>query len=126
MNEKKLEVVRPSTVDHSVFGDDLKLENAALRERLKDLDGQIQRLQSSRLIAPHEEEANAAMAKQFYEQNKEQNRIAKYLRDAYAVEIERGDHSGLTFADVILKYLRRERAAGWLGRFIGRVFGGAA
>lgn len=121
----KREIVRPSTVDASVFDGDLKLENAALRERLKDLDAQVQRLQGSRLIAPHEEAANLEMAERWRTLNTQQNTIARFFRDYYAKEIERGEHNA-PFSDLVIRYLRHERAAGAVGRFIGRVFGGAA
>jgi len=122
---KRMEVVRPSTVDASVFDGDLKLENAALRERLRDLDAQVQRLQGSRLIAPHEEKANLEMAEQLRAMNAERNVIARFFRDHYAAEIKRGEHNG-EFSAIVIRYLRRERTAGAVGRFIGRVFGGAA
>lgn len=120
------EIVRPSTVDASVFDGDLKLENAALRERLKDLDAQVQKLQASRLIAPHEEAANAEMATQWRALNAEKNEIAKFFRENYQREIERGEHAVGSFSSLVIRYLRRERAVGAVGRFIGRVFGGAA
>ena len=105
MNEKKLEVVRPSTVDASVFDGDLKLENAKLRERMKDLDGQIERLQAGRTILPHEEEANAAMARDFEAMRKEQNAIALFLREHYHEEISLGLHNGRSLSDIICAYL---------------------
>lgn len=118
--------IRQSTVDHSAFKGSLKTENAALRERLRDLDAQIQRLQSSRLIAPHEEEANREMREQFEAMRAEQNAIAIFLREHFAREIEAGFHAGRGFAEIItgylaeLKALKAQRAKpGWFESFFG-------
>jgi hypothetical protein len=40
---------------------------------------------------------------------KDQDQIALFLRDNYADEIKLGKHKGMTFADVIVMYLSRER-----------------
>jgi hypothetical protein len=76
-------IAQPSTIDASVFGGDLELENRTLRARIADLDGQIKTLQSSRLIAPHEEVALAEKSRAFDVANGEINRLVKYLRDSY-------------------------------------------
>lgn len=76
-------VPQPSTIDKSVFGGDLELENRTLRARIADLDGQLQTARASRLIAPHEEEAIAEKSRAFDVANGEINKIAKFLRDAF-------------------------------------------
>lgn len=118
--------IRPSTIDHSAFKGSLKTENAALRERLKDLDAQIQRLQSSRLIAPHEEEANRELREQFEAMRAEQNTVALFLREHYAAEIAAGFHGDRPFSEIIngylaeLKALKTQRTKpGWFESFFG-------
>ena len=121
MNESKLEIVRPNTVDPSVFDGDLKAENAALRERQRDLDAQIQTLQASRLIAPHEEEAIAEKSRAFDEINNTQNRIVKVLRDSFPESLGTGSIAQIVIG--LLDELKAHRAAKAKPGFWARVFG---
>lgn len=109
---------QPSTIDKSVFGGDVELENRTLRARIADLDGQIKILQSSRLIAPHEEAAIAEKSRAFDAANNELNRIAKYLRDAFPQALG----TGPTLSAIVIGLLDELRAARKPGLW-ARVFG---
>ena len=122
MNERKLEVVQPSTIDKSVFGGDLELENRTLRARIADLDAQLQTARASRLIAPHEEEAIAERARAFNAMNNEMNRIAKFLRDSFPASLG----TAPTISAIViglLDELKTLRAAKAKPGFWARVFG---
>ena len=45
----------------------------------------------------------------YQQARKDQDKIALYLGEHYADEIKRGKHNGMTFAEVIIMYLSRER-----------------
>jgi hypothetical protein len=105
--------------------DPLLVENRALRERIDDLAAQLAERNASRLIAPYEEEAIKAQAQQFREMNEQFNAIGLFLRNNYAEEIARGEHNDASISQVVMKYLRRERAATRRKPgFIERLFGG--
>lgn len=104
------QTVPPSVED--VLRDEIRTLRSELRaanERIADLSGQIKQHGESRVIAPYEEEAIREQARAFNAMNDQQNEIAKYLRTHYAQEIARGDHSGISLAEVIKRYLSRER-----------------
>jgi len=105
-------------IDASVFGGDLELENRSLRARIADMDAQIQTLQSSRLIAPHEEEAIAEKSRAFDAANNEQNRVVKFLRDNFAAQMARGDFTGMSFSQMVIHHLKRARLPWWRRLFL--------
>ena len=55
---------------------------------------------------------------------KDQSAISLYLRENYTAEIKQGKHKGMTFADVIIMYLSREREANRSTIVTGRPGGG--
>lgn len=104
------QTVPPSVED--VLRDEIRTLRSELRaanERIADLSGQIKQHGESRVIAPYEEEAIREQARAFTAMNDQQNEIAKYLREYYAQEIARGEHAGMSLAEVIKRYLSRER-----------------
>ena len=111
MSTKRKDPRKSSVTRIPAEKDPLLLENRALRHRVADLASQLKERGESRLMAPHEEEAIRGMKQSFDAMNEQQNQIAKFLRGHYADEINRGEHNGLDFAAVVIRYLQRERDA---------------
>jgi len=60
----------------------------------------------------------------YVQSRNDQDRIAVYLRENYTAEIKQGKHKGMTFSDVIIMYLSREREANRSTIVTGRPGGG--
>lgn len=114
-------IPQPSTIDKSVFGGDVELENRVLRARIADLDAQLQTARASRLIAPHEEAAIAEKSRAFDAANGEINRIVKNLRDNFPTAL--GGSSVAAIVIGLLDELKALRAAKAKPGFWARVFG---
>lgn len=60
----------------------------------------------------------------FVQLNEQQNQIAVFLRLNYQAEISSGAHGGMTLAQVVIRYLGRERRIGrWRRRLIAWLSG---
>lgn len=90
--------------------DPLFLENAALRERVADLVGQIARYDGASLLTEGQAAANLEIRTAFDVMNAEQNSIGLFLRNQYAAEIDAGFHRHRTFPEIIISYLTELKA----------------
>ncbi len=90
----------------------IRLENASLREVNADITAQLRKARASRLLSPSEEEAIARLRAEHHEMNQQQNQLGLFLRNNFAEEIARGEHTGMSLVDVITKYLSRVKHGG--------------
>lgn len=87
----------------------LRRELSATKELNTDLNAQVQDSLKRRAITP-EEEADIKRIRQEHESlNKQIVEITIFLRNNFAQEIARGDHAGMTLAQVVCMYIGRAR-----------------
>ena len=98
--------------DSDILRDEIRTLRSELRaanERIADLANQIDWKSKAKILTESEAEGIADLRKQFDAMKNEQDRIARFFRNYYSAEIERGEHAGLSLAEVVCKYLARER-----------------
>ena len=87
-------------------------ERDDLRKRYSDLFVEYNTVLQERDVARIALASAAQSYQSFVQLNEQQNQIAKFLRLNYAAEIEAGEHGGMTLAQILSRYLARERKIG--------------
>ena len=88
-----------------------KLRNdlRAANERVADLAGQIDWKSKAKILTEDEERGITELRGMFTAMKEEQDRIAKFFRNYYSAEIERGEHAGMKLSEIVCRYLAKER-----------------
>jgi hypothetical protein len=84
-------------------------EMSALRELNKDLNQQVQDGLKRQAITPAELEEITRIRKEHAALLKEQAEIIVYMRNNFAAEMARGDHGGMTLAQIVTMYMGRAK-----------------
>src|SRR5277367_2365857 len=84
-------------------------EMSALRELNKDLNQQVQDSLTRKSITPAELEEITRIRGEHSRLLKEQAEIIVYMRDNFATEMARGDHAGMTLAQIVTMYMGRAK-----------------
>jgi hypothetical protein len=87
----------------------LRREISALRELNKDLDAQVRESLTRVAITPQEESEIARLRQEHDRLVKEQAEIVVFLRNNFPKEILRGDHLGMSLAQVVCMYMGQAR-----------------
>lgn len=84
-----------------------------LKERIEQLERQVAALDTARKQATQN-------YRDYLELNEAMNRLAVFIRNNYAQEIARGEHTNMkTAADVAIYYMGKERAVFSKGTILG-------
>jgi len=84
-----------------------RLPDISLRRKNADLGKQVEVLRSSRLISPEELELIAKVREENKQYRADQNSIVMWMRNNRTDEINRGEHTGLSFSETVIRYLAR-------------------
>lgn len=99
----------------------LEQQLKALQAKHADVTNQFEQLRRGKIITEIEEADIARVRREHQQMIQEQNKIALWLRENKAQEIAKGEHAGMSLAEVCIKYMRASlKKPGFLSRLATR------